>query len=83
MGGARGRGQPKSVDDELGAAVYLALKFGGEIDHDTAYKVNRLLLAERFHWTLDTIDALDMQDLAETQALLRALDLARKPAGSS
>lgn len=53
------------------------------MDADTAYKVNRLLLCERFHWTLGEVDAMDMQDLAETQALMRALDLARRPAGSN
>jgi hypothetical protein len=42
-----------------------------------------LLLCERFHWTLGEVDAMDMLDLAETQAILRALDLARKPGGGN
>lgn len=83
MARPRGRGEPKSVDDELGAAVFVALKFGGALEYDTSYKVHRLLLAERFHWTLDYIDGLDMLDIAETQALVRALDLARKPSGGN
>jgi len=53
------------------------------VDYDTSYKVNRLLLAERFHWTLDYIDGLDILDISETQAILRALDLARRPSGGN
>jgi hypothetical protein len=42
-----------------------------------------LLLCERFHWTLGEVDGMDMLDLAETQAILRALDLARTPGGGN
>lgn len=63
--------------------MFQTLKFGGLLDYDTHYKMERLMLAERFGWTLDYIDTLDMQDFAETPALLRALELARRPSGGS
>lgn len=39
----------------------MALKFGGEID----WRAVRWMIAERMHWPLEYVDALDAQDVLD------------------
>lgn len=46
------------------------------LDEETAYKLTRLTLAERFGWTFEYIDSFDTWDYEETLMLLDAKDKA-------
>jgi len=59
---------------KLAKDVYIALRFG----EDWPVDLVRVYLAERFGWTLDYIDSLDMEEVLTVLEVLDGMDLARK-----
>lgn len=57
--------------------MWLSITFGLQLQPDEVERVNRVLLADRTHWTLDYIDSMDVLEREEVMLLFDAIDRGR------
>lgn len=53
------------------------MAFGGPLNEEDAHYLRRVLLCERFGWTLDYVDSLDPSEILRTVLILDAKDKAQ------